>query len=276
MRQPPFVPLVGNVDLPTEAQLIRAAGAAGVPSPAVLHVLEPSDGLGAGLIMEHVDGETIARKIVRDAKYAKARARLAWQAGEILARIHAIGLAGLPRLPLMTANGEFAELHETYARDGQPRPVFELAFRWLERYAPPEPARPTLVHGDFRNGNLIVGEDGIRAVLDWELSCLGDPVRDLGWLCTNSWRFGEIDKPVGGFGTREDLLAGYASAGGRRVTPDELSYWETFGSLRWGVICLKMRARSGSGDRPLERAMIARRASETELDLLRLIAPRRG
>ena len=99
-------------------------------------------------------------------------------------------------------------------------------------------------------------------------------MRDLGWVCTNAWRFGEIDKPVGGFGTREDLLAGYEDASGERVDPNTLTFWETLGSLRWGVICLTMRARASGGDRPLERSMIGRRASENEIDLLRLLAPR--
>ena len=77
------------------------------------------------------------------------------------------------------------------------------------------------MHGDFRHGNLIIGPDGVRAVLDWELAHLGDPMEDLGWICVNSWRFGEIDKPVGGFGTREELFAGYEAAG-RRVDPERV------------------------------------------------------
>ena len=83
------------------------------------------------------------------------------------------------------------------------------------------PTRPrlSLVHGDFRNGNLIVDENGLRAVLDWEMAHLGDPMEDLGWLCVNSWRFGRHELPVGGFGTREELFAGYAEAGGTRATP---------------------------------------------------------
>jgi aminoglycoside phosphotransferase (APT) family kinase protein len=133
----------------------------------------------------------------------------------------------------------------------------------------------TLVHGDFRNGNLIVGPDGVRAVLDWELAHFGDPMEDLGWLCVNSWRFGIIDKPVGGFGQLSELIAGYESAGGGTVDPRRVILWQALGTLRWGVICLGMLARYESGkDRSIERAMIARRASEAEIDLLRIIAPR--
>ena len=132
----------------------------------------------------------------------------------------------------------------------------------------------TLVHGDFRHGNLIIGPEGLRAVLDWELAHTGDPMEDLGWICVNSWRFGEIDKPVGGFGAREELFAGYESAG-RRVDPDRVNFWEVMGTLRWGIMCCGMMQRFRlSPDHPMERAMIGRRSSETEIDLLRLLAPR--
>jgi aminoglycoside phosphotransferase (APT) family kinase protein len=132
----------------------------------------------------------------------------------------------------------------------------------------------TLVHGDFRHGNFVIAEDGLRAVLDWELAHLGDPMEDLGWVCVNSWRFGEIDKPVGGFGSREELFAGYAEAG-RKPDPERAQFWEVMGTLRWGVMCCgMMQGFRLSPDRPMERAMIGRRASETEIDLLRLLAPR--
>ena len=273
-RQPAGLEMVGKIGLETEAALMTAAGKAGVPSPNVVHVLTQDDGLGTGFVMDHVEGETLARKILRDDVFAAVRPKLAFQCGEVLARIHSITPDTLPALPVATAAHELDDLYETYRTDGQPRPVFELAFRWLRERVPAGPVAPKLVHGDFRNGNLIIAPDGIRAVLDWELAHCGDPMRDLGWVCTNSWRFGEIDKPVGGFGAREDLIAGYEVAGGRHVDPAELKYWETFGSLRWGVMCLSMRARASGKDRPLERSMIARRASENEIDLLRLLAPR--
>jgi aminoglycoside phosphotransferase (APT) family kinase protein len=100
-------------------------------------------------------------------------------------------------------------------------------------------------------------------------------MEDLGWVCVNSWRFGEIDKPVGGFGTREELFAGYEAAG-RRVDANRVKFWEVMGTLRWGVMCCGMMQRSRIGlEHSIERAMIGRRASETEIDLLRLLA-RRG
>jgi aminoglycoside phosphotransferase (APT) family kinase protein len=261
--------------LNTEAILMQRAYEAGVPSPKVLHILDDKDELGAGFIMGRVEGETIPRKILRDEKFAGVRPKLARQLGGILAAIHGLPLAELPGLRRMTAALELAELERDIRAFNWPRPVFELALRWLRDHDPGPPERVTLVHGDFRHGNLIIGPDRVRAVLDWELTHLGDPMEDLGWICVNSWRFGEIDRPVGGFGTREDLFAGYESAQGQPVDPQRVMFWEVMGTLRWGVMCCGMMQRfRTSPERSIERAMIGRRASETEIDLLRLLAPR--
>jgi aminoglycoside phosphotransferase (APT) family kinase protein len=260
--------------LDAEATLMQLAHDAGLPSPEVMGVLQPQDQLGIGFVMRRIAGETIARKILRDAEFAGARPLLARRLGEVAAGIHGLDAAKLPKLRTMSATKEIADLEREYRGFNWPRPVFELALRWLRARDPGPPDRMTLVHGDFRHGNLIIGPDGLRAVLDWELAHLGDPMEDLGWICVNSWRFGEIDKPVGGFGSREELFAGYEAAG-RRVDPDRVMFWEVMGTLRWGVMCCGMMQRFRAGpDHSMERAMIGRRSSETEIDLLRLLAPR--
>jgi aminoglycoside phosphotransferase (APT) family kinase protein len=260
--------------LGAEAVLMQLAYEAGVPSPRVLHVLQPQDDLGTGFIMQRVEGETIARKILRDEKFASARPLLARQLGKVAAGIHSLPASKLPKLRRMTAAKEIAELERDYRSFDWPRPVFELALRWLRDRDPGPSQQVTLVHGDFRHGNLVIGPDGLRAVLDWELAHTGDPMEDLGWICVNSWRFGEIDKPVGGFGTREELFAGYQAAG-RRVDAERVKFWEVMGTLRWGVMCCGMMQRFRIGpEHSIERAMIGRRSSETEIDLLRLLAPR--
>jgi aminoglycoside phosphotransferase (APT) family kinase protein len=260
--------------LDAEARLMQLAFDASLPSPRVLHVLTPEDDLGVGFIMQRIDGETIARKILREEKFADARPRLARELGGVLAGIHSLSGTQLPKLRRMTAAMELDESERDYRSLNWPKPVFELALRWLRHHDPGPPTEATLVHGDFRNGNLIIGPDGVRAVLDWELAHLGDPMEDLGWVCVNSWRFGEIDKPVGGFGSREELFAGYEAAG-RRVDPTRVMFWEVMGTLRWGLMCGGMMQRFRKGpDHSMERAMIGRRASETEVDLLRLLAPR--
>jgi aminoglycoside phosphotransferase (APT) family kinase protein len=260
--------------LNAEARLMQLAFEASLPSPRVLHVLTPEDDLGVGFIMQRVGGETIARKILREQEFAEARTRLARELGGVLAGIHSLPGTQLPELRRMTAAKELDESERDYRNLNWPKPVFELALRWLRDHDPGPSKEVTLVHGDFRNGNLIIGPDGLRAVLDWELAHLGDPMEDLGWICVNSWRFGEIDKPVGGFGSHEELFAGYEAAG-RRVDPTRVMFWEVMGTLRWGLMCSGMMQRFRTGpDHSMERAMIGRRASETEVDLLRLLAPR--
>lgn len=262
----------GGVGLETEAALIGAAGAAGVPVPAVPYVLSPADGLGHGFLMGFVEGETLGGRIARSQALAGARVGLARQCGEILARLHAVDPTVFPTLRRAGAAELLEQYLETYRATDLPRPVFEMTFRWLEAHCPPPPVRPRLVHGDFRNGNMMIGPDGVRAVLDWELAHIGDPMADLGWICVNSWRFGVADKPVGGFGLREELWAGYEAAGGEPVDRAHVRWWEVFGSLRWGVMCAAMTGSFRSADPSVERAVIARRASETEVDLMTLLA----
>lgn len=262
----------GNAGLDAEARLIRLAGAAGVPVPEVVRVLEPDDALGVGFVMQRLPGETLGRRVA-----AAERPELARQCGQALARIHALPLAPLPPLRATQPRAEVAHLRLWHARHGTVRPVFQLALRWLDAQAPPD-GPPALVHGDFRNGNLMVDLDApggaLVGVLDWELAHLGDPMADLGWACVNSWRFGQWQRPVGGFGTLEALLDGYAAAGGR-ADRARIHWWQVLGSLRWGVICESMGQAWRSGAEPvLEKAAIARRASEAEIDLLELLAPR--
>jgi aminoglycoside phosphotransferase (APT) family kinase protein len=264
-----------GIGVDMEAIVLRAAHAGGVPVPEVLHVLQPADGLGQGFLMRRIVGETIPRKLLRDQAFAAVRPHLAAQCGATLAAIHALPTAGLDRLKTFTPLSRLEWLRERFRETGQVSPVFSWAFAWLRANAPDAPERPALVHADFRNGNLMIDTTGIVAVLDWENAHLGDPAEDLGWICVPSWRFGQLDRPVGGFGSREAMLEAYAAAGGAVPSPARLRFWEAYGSLYWGVVCARSvnEFRSGT-DGTVERAMIARRVSEAELDLLRLLAPR--
>src|SRR5690606_2244787 len=132
---------------------------------------------------------------------------------------------------------QLQQLEALYRSFDQPQPVFEFGLRWLRQNAP-DPMPLVLVHGDFRNGNFVVNENGIAAVLDWELAHLGDPAEDLGWLCVRSWRFGKPENEVGGFGSLDDLLRAYEQNGGVPLDPQRVRYWQAFGTLRWGIICL--------------------------------------
>jgi aminoglycoside phosphotransferase (APT) family kinase protein len=239
--------------------------------PIVRLLLEPDDRLGAGFVMDRVEGETIPRKILRDEEFANARSKLAGQCGSIAARIHATPLDSLPNLSVQGAAAQLDQWTEILDTFREPHPAFELGLRWMRERIPPGSATPQLVHGDFRNGNFIVGPEGIRSVLDWELAHLGDPTEDLGWLCARAWRFG-VDRVVGGFGDIDDLLDAYEQAGGERPDLDTLRFWVALATLKWGVICLVQAFTHLNGVvRSVELATIGRRVVENEWDLVRLL-----
>ncbi|MGI5162880.1 phosphotransferase family protein [Spirillospora sp. CA-253888] len=257
-----------GVPLAREAALMRAAGAAGVPSPEVVAAGDGDGPLGAEfVVMERVEGETIPRRVLRDPALAGARAGLAARCGEILAAVHRIPVEAVPGLD---RTDQFDTWRAVLEATGEPHPALEFALRRLERDRPPA-RRTTVVHGDFRNGNLIVGPDGVRAVLDWELAHLGDPMEDLGWLCVKAWRFG-AGPPVGGFGTYDQLVDAYERASGTAVDRAALHWWEMFGVARWAVICVMQAQRHlTGGERSVELAAIGRRVAENEWDLLRML-----
>jgi aminoglycoside phosphotransferase (APT) family kinase protein len=220
------------------------------------------------LLVEHIEGETIARRILREDAFVEARPKLAAQCGEALARIHRIPLDVVPQLEHQDQVEQYRAVLDS---TGEPHPAFELGFRWLEANRPP-PTRTTVVHGDFRHGNIIVGPDGLRAVLDWEIVHVGDPMEDLGWLCVKAWRFGG-SLPVGGFGTYEQLLDAYAAAADVDVDPEVVRWWEVLGTLKWGVMCMMQALTHLTGlSRSVELATIGRRVCENEHDLL-LVLP---
>ena len=199
-----------SLSLPLEADLVRTLAGSGVPVADVLHTLQPGDGggegLGDGFIMTRIPGETIARKILRDPEYATARGVLVRQLGMAAGALHTRPLQDLPDLPVRSTTATLAALQRRCQALPQPDAVFEFALRWLQRHLPAEPATLCLVHGDYRLGNIIVGPEGLRAVLDWEIAHLGDPAEDLAWVCLPPWRFGQITQPVAGLGQRSDAV----------------------------------------------------------------------
>ncbi len=276
----------GQMSRETEYRLLEAAGAEGVPVPRV-HLMGGDSLEMPFFLMERVEGETIPRRLLRDDEYAVARRAMTGQLGAILAQIHRVDVerhgldALLPAPPpdRSPAAGEVDKFKQVYrAITPEPHPAFELAFRWLRAHLPPADASPrTLVHGDYRIGNVMFGPEGARAILDWELAHLGDPMEDLGWLCVRSWRFGSDDLPVGGIGAREEFWSAYEAAGGGSVDAERVRFWEAFGNLRWGVICIGQakayldRPDAGAAGPQLELASIGRRIAETEWELLQLM-----
>ena len=256
-----------NGSVGAEAGLLEAAHRGGVPVP---EVVASGEGKGLGsrwLVVSRVEGETIPRKILRDPEWEEARSRLTDQCGRALAAIHAIDPESVPAL---SPTDPLADPLPILDALGEVRPALELGARWLDTHRPDAGPR-RVVHGDFRLGNLMIGPDGLRAVLDWELAHLGDPVEDIGWLCAPAWRFGGAGR-VGGFGDLDDLLDAYQAAGGRKVDPGEVVWWEAHATMKWAVVCgLQVSAHLTGSTRSVELAAIGRRICESEWDLLALM-----
>ncbi len=249
-------------DMRIEAAVLRAAETRRVPAPRVLACVEATDGV-VTLITGFVDGEAIARRLLRDDEFVGARERLTAQLGVAMARLHRADRDDVQGLEHVDVPGLYRDQLDEY---GEPHPAFELALRWLEDHRPVDD-RTCVVHGDLRLGNLIVDSEGLVAVIDWELAHIGNPLEDLGWACVPAWRFGS-PLPAAGVGTRDQLLDAYNAEAGTSYTADDLRWWEVFGILRWGVMCITQSRRHLTGStRSHELAAIGRRVCENEHDL---------
>lgn len=268
-----------------EFEMLSVARRAGVTVPAVHFAGSQGDGLGgAFFVMDLVPGEALARRLLRDERYAETRRAMPAQLAGELARLHSIvpdggTLAFLaarapagddPRRFALAEVARYRDILAAFSTD-QPYPLLRLVARWLERHAPAA-SGPCLVHGDFRVGNVMFDENGLTAVLDWELAHAGDPVEDLGWLCVRAWRFGNDRLAAGGLCTREELLELYAKAGGEQASASSLAWWELFGNWKWAIICRMQAERHRLGKWPdVELAAIGRRVAETEQEILTLL-----
>ena len=253
--------------LDAEAALIRAARTAGVLAPEVVAELTAADGIGDGYVMVRIEAEVNPSAILAD-----PAPHLIDDIARELACIHAMPLSAVPAaIPRMETSVALAQLRERFASYGGDRPIIALALRWLADNLP-DPAPPVLVHGDLRMGNIMATRAGLAAVLDWELAHIGDAHEDLAYGCMTVWRFGHVDNPAFGLASFERYFAAYEGAGGHPVDPLRFRFWLIYRTLWWALGCLQMGSIWRSGiDANLERAVIARRTSEQELDLLMLL-----
>jgi aminoglycoside phosphotransferase (APT) family kinase protein len=257
----------GTLALEHEFEVLRAAHEAGVTVPEPIAYLGEIDGREA-FVMERVHGETIGRRIVQKPELERAREVLPLQMADELARIHAIESE---RLPFLVADDPIERFYEELDTVGEPHPAIELGLAWVHERLPRERV-PTIVHGDFRIGNLTVTEDGLAAVLDWEFAHVGDPAEDVAWPLVRAWRFGLDAKRLGGIGDVEPYLERYCELTGREVALSELAVWEVFGNVKWAIGALRQSRRHLSGqERSVELAILGRLAAEMEYELLDLI-----
>jgi aminoglycoside phosphotransferase (APT) family kinase protein len=246
----------------SEFRVQSAAYAAGVPVPRPITF---GDFGTPGMIMEHVAGESIPRRVLRGGHAGVVR-----QLGEALAALRGADLAPLVELsppPSDPSTAAIAAVRGQLEGSEEALPALELGLRWLgvNRL---DAAATGVVHGDMRLGNFIVDEHGLKAIIDWEFWHLGDPVEDLAWLCARPWRFGNDDKPAAGLGSIGELLEGFAE----EIDPARLLWWEVISQVKWGAYCARQAAlRRDGAHESLERTVLARRVAEAEWDMLELI-----
>lgn len=262
-----------------EYRLMQAAYESGVTVARMRWHCDDPDVLGLPFfMMDYVAGISIGRKVAQLPELEQARRVLPEQMAEQLAIIHRMkpdehGIDFMPR-PHDGSTPAKDAVDSTYAMldaMGVQSPGFEYALRWTERHMPSD-GEITFVHGDFRLGNLLVDENGLTAVIDWEFGHYGDPLEEIGYLCMRDWRFGNDHLHAAGLCPRERFIQAYERYSGRMVDRDACDWWEIVGNIRWGVICLSQANRHLSGKDPsVELASLGRRSAEMQLEALRLI-----
>jgi aminoglycoside phosphotransferase (APT) family kinase protein len=233
-------------DLERQYSLLRALAGTGIPVPEALWY-EPDGGvLGSPFFVMRRAAGQVPVPWSPEGRAFLARAGdgpIGDQFVTVLAAIHAIdwrerGLDFLPRSaePERFARDEVSRIAGLVRRYRQePEPIFEDALGWLAANAP-SVSRTTLVHGDYRTGNMIYDGERISAVLDWEFACVGDPMLDVAWVCARSNRM-ESDR-VCYLMPRQSFLVRYEAATGWRCDEKSLRFWEIYHQVRNAVVWL--------------------------------------
>jgi aminoglycoside phosphotransferase (APT) family kinase protein len=268
--------LESNRDM--EFRVYQALQGSGIPVPRVYWDEADSAWLGRRFfVMERLDGET-APQALMTSRWQPLHQTIGRQLAEHLARLHAVdwracGLdfLGVPETTRDCAVREVDRWEGILRKDAlEPQPVLNLAIRWLRRHLP-ESQRVALLHGDYRTGNYLYGDDGIRAFLDWEMAHLGDPLEDVGWTAIRYWRYGGTEK-VGGVIDREEFFRRYEAAGGARVDREAVHFWEVLGNVKMAVISLT-GARSYCDRRTHDTVMayVGRNMPRLEAEIMELV-----
>jgi aminoglycoside phosphotransferase (APT) family kinase protein len=261
-----------------EASVRQLAESAGVPVPHIHHVCTDESVLGGPFFISiAVEGETVPRRVLRlIEQHDNLGSLITRQIGTALADLHSIPESNAPRTLLPDSGlGPIAhalsQVDEGLSELLTPSPAFSFCARWLERNAPIEPAWSTIVHSDVRNGNIIVGQDGLRAILDWEGSRIGDRMEDLAWTTQRMWRFREDHLPIGGFGTINDLRTAYLERGGE-WDDARFHWWRVLLTVRWGLgMAGQSRSHLDGSFVSIVMSASARRMAELEFDALQLL-----
>jgi aminoglycoside phosphotransferase (APT) family kinase protein len=239
LRRDPPASLI-ETDRTTEFRAYQAFHRLGLPVPEPVALeLETAALERPFFVMEEITGCEVA-SILNPDPYGAYRGKIGKQFWSVLgsiakADVDAIGLGDLEgtRDTREAWRHEVARWEKVIDEDErEPQPIARAAIRWLKRNPPPPAQKISVVHGDYRTGNFLFNAQGdIRAILDWEMAHLGDPLEDLGWALDPLWAHGDPSRPAG-LVARAEALHIWEEASGLRADPGALAWWETFASLK--------------------------------------------
>ena len=242
LRRDPPSSLI-ETDRSIEYAAIAAFYGTPVPVPEPLF-LEPGDRLGGpAFIMREVPGVHAAGLFDID-PYGDARETAGRDLFTILGNIHATPL--LASLPVQTPAQRVDHWAATIDTDALgPEPIVRAGLRWLRANLPP-PGATTIVHGDYRSGNVLVDDaNRIRAVVDWEMVHIGNPLEDLAWVCDPLWAHGS-DNPASTI-PLEDAIAIWEAASGLTCDPLAFRWWRVFAQVMGLAIWISAGREVASG-----------------------------
>jgi aminoglycoside phosphotransferase (APT) family kinase protein len=272
LRRPPRPPLPPSAhDMVREARLQLALAPQGIRLPPILAVCEDEGVLGVPFyVMGFLDGHVVTNRLPPGLDDPAARGRLGEELIDALVEIHAADVSA-PALAAFARPGSylerqvrrFSQLWEINATRDIPA-VAEVGRRLAEEL--PEPLPDTVVHGDYRLGNLMVERDRpdrVQAVLDWEMGALGDPRADVGYLLATYTEPGGGPSPLGvspvtageGFPTKAELVTRYEERSGREIGP--LGWFEALALWKAAVFCEAIYGRFTRGELGAEDARAA-------------------
>jgi len=259
LRRPPLHSVLATAhDMGREYRLISAFVPTPLPVPRTVAYCPDDDVIGAPFyVMEYVRGLVLhdheaARQLAEPDRRTAALSFI-----DALVELHAadvdeIGLGDLARREAYIAR-QLKRWHSQYEQSRTSDDATVDRAHELLAARIPEQREATVVHGDFRLGNCIVAEDGpVRAVLDWEICTLGDPLADIGYVMA-TWPQNEVeaapfpDAPslVDGFPKRDLLLARYADRSGRDVS--SVAFYVAFSYFRLACIIQGVYSRALGG-----------------------------
>lgn len=270
LRRPPPVPRANSNDtMRREARVLAALEGTAVPHPRLIAACADENVLGVAFyLMAPVDGFNATQGLpALHAGDAAARHRIGLSMVEAIAALgaidyRAVGLEGFgkPDKYLERQVGRWKAQLESYAEfAGWPGPGaipgVDRVAAWLDAHRPAQFV-PGIIHGDFHLANVMIRPDSgdLAAVVDWELSTIGDPLLDLGWLLA-TWPEDDVRRPTDvaitpweGFATQGELVAHYGATSGRDLT--DIDWYVVLACYKLGIILEGTHARASAGKAP--------------------------